>query len=463
MATYAFETITAAQALAITAGDTLTFGFAISANRVTVLYNASGTLTLEANGRTVEFGAALSPLSQAGRTEFSGGARLFVGEGGDNTLSGETGFATDDGLYGGAGADRLRGERGGDLLQGNTGADTLEGGAGGDVIYGGQDNDFIRIGVSDVLAGDDGRDFAQGNRGDDSILGQGTGDTLLGGQGADTIDGAGFLNGNLGDDVIFGRNGSDTILGEGGNDRIEGEIDIDFIDGGDGDDIITTQRADTVLGGLGNDTVTSHGGAQVRGGDGHDVVRGAGRLLGEEGDDTLQADTDNVGILDGGNGNDLVEGGREFGRAETLFGRAGADTLVGFAGRDLLSGGDGPDLFRYHEAGEATVFAQSVAELEHIAGWAAEDRLQFLTGRLPDGSRVSIAGTDANYAERTAADFFGANSAAFEAITAGKTFVAVQVGADVILFAKLSGDQGASDAIVLTGRTLADIGFDNIV
>lgn len=464
MATYAFETITAQQALAITAIDTLTFPLLARANQVTVIYNASGTITLESGGRSVEFGAALSGVSQARRLAFNGDDALLVGDGGENTLSGEAGFATDDGLYGGAGADRLTGQGGNDLLQGNAGADTLEGGFGSDVIYGGQDNDVIVTHGGGLFA-QGGFDFAQGNRGDDSILSQVARCTLLGGQGNDTIDGVGYLNGNLGDDSLYGRNGSDTILGEAGNDRIGVDGGVQVVDGGDGDDVVVADKAETMLGGLGNDTLTSNtGGASVvRGGDGDDLLRGRARLMGEDGNDTIQGG--GATILDGGVGNDWIEGlSGDFGGPETLFGRTGEDTLTGFKGIDVLAGGDGADVFRYSQPGEAPVFSgDTITGLEQIAGWAAEDRLQVFGALQQDGSRTSIAGSSANYTELTAADRASATAAAFAALDSGRSFVAVQVGADVIVFMNRNASSALADAVILVGRTLADIGPDNFV
>ena len=47
-------------------------------------------------------------------------------------------------------------------------------------------------------------------------------------------------------------------------------------------------------------------------------------------------------------------------------------------------------------------------------------------------------------------------------IAAGQNYVAVQVGADVIIFADSAGNDGTADsAVMLVGRTLADIAFGN--
>lgn len=214
MGNYAFETITSAQALAITAADTLTFSSGPT-NQVTVLYDPAspaatgGTISIMAGDRTVAFGVALATISQVGRLQVADGSRLFIGDDGANTASAPV-SSGNDALYGGGGADILEGGDGDDLLQGNAGGDYIVGGLGRDTIYGGQDNDYILCAVADepgVKFPNDEGNFAQGNKGNDTIVGGLGTDTLLGGQGDDMVigfGGADFLNGNLGDDFVGG-------------------------------------------------------------------------------------------------------------------------------------------------------------------------------------------------------------------------------------------------------------------
>jgi len=70
-----------------------------------------------------------------------------------------------------------------------------------------------------------------------------------------------------------------------------------------------------------------------------------------------------------------------------------------------------------------------------------------------------------DYLETTAADYASALSQANTAIGSGAyNFVAVAVGADVVVFADSAANNGgADDAVVLQGRSLADIGVSNIV
>ena len=217
MTTFVFETITAAQALSYSsASDALVFTNPTSTgSKMTVLFTAvpgtatvpattSVTLTDNADGKTVVFGAGI--LGETGIT-FPDGSQLIVGtSSGDATL---TGGALGDGIFGFDGNDTIDGGAGNDVLQGNAGNDNITAGAGNDTVFGGQGDDTI-----DVTAG---VNFAQGNKGNDTITAAAStsSNTILGGQNDDSIiGGAGsdFLNGNLGNDTIASGGGSDTIL-----------------------------------------------------------------------------------------------------------------------------------------------------------------------------------------------------------------------------------------------------------
>src|SRR4051812_25939707 len=117
MATYFFETITAAQALGFnaTTNDILVFSNpAASGAKTTVLFNAAtatsaATITVIDNttGRSVVFGATLAgegnPVA-GNAVVFPDGSNLFVGTAGNDTsVAPQTAFA--DGLFGGAGND----------------------------------------------------------------------------------------------------------------------------------------------------------------------------------------------------------------------------------------------------------------------------------------------------------------------------------------------------------------------
>jgi Ca2+-binding RTX toxin-like protein len=270
---------------------------------------------------------------------------------GDDWVSGGAG---NDALAGGFGADVLLGGDGSDIVLGGEGDDLLEGGAGDDVLYGEYSltapeflfNPFVStitaLSGNDVLDGGDGNDDLHGGEGDDSLYGGSGNDSLRGGTGND------FLDGGDGVDTLDGDDGIDLVHGGAGNDRLTDFQGGDTLYGDDGDDVFISGHesfytgSSMLIGGLGNDsyTIDSLGDIVVEAaGEGIDtvicygisyalsdnfenldlqgftttgmgnslnnVLRGGLSLEGLAGDDTLRG----VGRLDGGIGNDLLQGG----------------------------------------------------------------------------------------------------------------------------------------------------------
>ncbi len=93
-------------------------------------------------------------------------------------------------------------------------------------------------------------------------------------------------------------------------------------------------------GGAGNDFVEGANNADIlRGGDGDDEVYGLGgddNITGGDGDDGLYGGDGND-LIDGGNGNDYASGGNG---NDGITGGDGNDVLYGDAGDDNLDGGD---------------------------------------------------------------------------------------------------------------------------
>jgi Ca2+-binding RTX toxin-like protein len=339
MAAYSFETITAAQALAISGTDTLSISSG-TATSVTVAYltDGSGDISITLGATTMLFGSGIAALSQIpGQLSFADGSQLFIGDGNDNVFSSGAVVAA---AFGGDGSDNLVLNGPSGLLQGNAGADHLTGGQGDDTIYGGQGDDIIATGA--------GTNFAQGNKGNDTIVGGGVGDVLLGGQGNDNISGSGILDGNLGADTI---SGSGQLLGEGGDDSLSSTGGHDTLNGGDGDDTIS------------------------------------------------------------------VSGG-----FQSVTGGAGADTFI---------------------IGTGSTAPGSVAAITDWNG--AEDKLSF----------VGLAPVASNFTSVSATDY---NDAVFQAnhLTSQNhfSFVAVQIGPDLVIFGGGSG--GVTSVVDLVGRSLAD-------
>jgi Ca2+-binding RTX toxin-like protein len=225
--------------------------------------------------------------------------------------------------------------------------------------------------------------------------------------------------------TIFGDKGGDTIVaqasvthhisGAAGNDRITGQGARDNIHAGYGDD--------TVDAGGGNDWITDD--------------YGTNRLRGQEGDDTIS----------GGLQFDHMRGDAG---DDQLSGDDGGDIVVGGAGRDVMTGGDGADLFVF-AAGDSGVVQ---ARADVITDWSRDDAIAV--------GRGSAAG---GYLGSTQADFAQAAAFANERIGAGVVdYVAVAVGQDLVVFIDSRDNNGtADDAVILSGRGLADIAPANLI
>jgi len=196
------------------------------------------------------------------------GNDILASHDGDDTLVGADGndqlggYAGADDLAGGAGTDWLYGAEGADTLAGEAEADDLHGGAGADDLTGGAGNDSLSGDAGrDLLAGGAGDDLGIGGEGDDSLLGQAGDDALQGGTGAD------YLVGGSGADTLDGNDGNDTIWGDilGPQVARGGTIqagawttghdvpDVDFLNGGAGDDVLHTGVGSYASGGTGED------------------------------------------------------------------------------------------------------------------------------------------------------------------------------------------------------------------
>ncbi|WP_095180595.1 calcium-binding protein [Pseudomonas sp. Irchel 3F6] len=190
---------------------------------------------------------------------------------------------------------------------------------------------------------------------------------------------ADVLYGSAADDVILGLGGSDRLFGKAGDDRLFGDKQTtlenamadgdargkanrgDWLDGGQGDDLlIGTASRDVLLGGNDRDTLIGGAGDDVLSGDEttgaleqgwavkHATVTIAGGVTShrtvfskasinsasEGGDDVLygQGGKD---FIDGGWGEDLLDGGAD---DDFLKGNQGNDTLAGGSGNDVMLG-----------------------------------------------------------------------------------------------------------------------------
>jgi len=164
-------------------------------------------------------------------------------------------------------------------------------------------------------------------------------------------------------------------------------------------------------------------------------------LTGTSGNDVLKggAGGDTISGLDG---NDLLRGA---GRGDLLDGGGGNDTLVGGRGGDTLTGGAGEDVFLV--GGKVT---SDMAGLDVITDFThGDDRIGF-------GGRASLTGHDSETITPT--DYASALAQAKLDIGSGAVdIVFAQVGSNVVVFADSDLHDRVGGAIVLQGKTLADI------
>ncbi len=172
-------------------------------------------------------------------------------------------------------------------------------------------------------------------------------------------------------------------------------------------------------------------------------------------DDPAGDDRGGAAAIRGGASDDSLAGGAADDRlrggdgADTLSGGAGADTLDGGHGADQLTGGPGADVFQIDGG------AKTLAGLDRILDFThGQDKLVF----DDDG----LVATPANFATGSAADYAAALADANAKLASGADYVAVQVGGDVVVFAAELGEHHVESAVLLVGRTLADISASDI-
>jgi Ca2+-binding RTX toxin-like protein len=247
----------------------------------------------------------------------------------------------------------------GDLITGTEWADTLSGGLGNDTISG--------LGGNDNLSGRDGNDILDGGTGDDFLTGSVGNDTIIGGVGRDTASFQGAVSGVSvtlvnGAGVAMGGDGTDTLSSIEG---IQGSYFDDYISLGDSD-----TNGGHMFGNAGNDTLIGGvtGYQSLNGGSGDDVIDGgAGWDTANYSNDAYDNNgslaitgrgvvvnlvtgtaTDNWGNQDVLRNIEQVEGSRF---DDTLTGDAGDNYLIGGLGSDLITGNAGSDYAGYDRSG----------------------------------------------------------------------------------------------------------------
>ncbi len=263
-------------------------------------------------------------------------------------------------LSGGDGNDTLNGNVGSNYLSGGAGNDTLNGGSGGDLLDGGPGADVFRGG-----AGSDSADYRQYSAritvdidgvADDGAAGEAD-NVLTDVEGIDGGSGNDVLTGSAAPDSLYGSAGDDSLNGLGGNDALTGGAGNDRLTGGAGRDTAfagagSSDGADTFSGGAGVDHVSyrlrsgpvtvSLNGVPDDGtaGEGDNNLADVENASGTVGPDTITGNA-SANTLEGDHGNDTLTGGPG---PDVLRGGDGADTLHGTEGDDQLGGGPDNDV-----------------------------------------------------------------------------------------------------------------------
>ena len=265
------------------------------------------------------------------------------------------------------------GTRGPDRLVGTSGPDVVVGRGGRDVIKGLEGNDRICAGRgSDEVSAGRGRDDVRGGTGRDAVRG---------GRGSDD------LAGKRGSDRVGGNRGFDGVTGGWGDDHVSGGRGADFLAEGRGDDTVVTGGGffHDILMGAGDDAIT--GGRSVfdfvdyrrspssvsvnltvgsSSGYGTDSLARIERVTGSESGDVLVGN-DRTNSFFGLRGDDVISALGDPGDASGLRDIFNGDFLEGGPGDDILDGGDGFDASSYFNASDPIV-ADLVAGTARGAG-----------------------------------------------------------------------------------------------
>lgn len=388
----------------------------------------------------------------AGTDSITGRVNFIAGSGNDTIASLLTiGIAS---LVGGAGNDSIYAQSSLAYIAGDAGNDTIAHliSNGPSTLLGGSGDDYIKLLSTDSS----------------NYL-----DTVQGGDGFDVLDYSGFLNlGAYVDDKITGI---EKIIGSNQGDRFHIRTGTLFIDGGAGNDLISTLSSldalsnDTFKGGSGNDTLIGFlGNNQLDGGADSDWVdysfRGTGlnidlRLstaqnMGGGFADTLlsienilatqQADTlignELANTLQGNGGNDV------------LSGEAGDDLLIGGTGNDSFNGGVGNDTVSFQHSGAAVNVTLGSA-LAQSTGGAGVDTLQAIEALIGSSFNDTLIG------DALANTLIG--GAGVDSLVGGNGADVYYVDAAADIIKEISTDTGVDSLYASADYSMASIHVEN--
>ena len=302
--------------------------------------------------------------NNAERINGLGGNDTVWGDGGNDTIEGGDG---NDFLHGGAGDDLITDSQGDDFLWGDAGNDTINSGSGIDQVFGGDGDDVIRGGLNpDILNGEIGNDLIYGDDGAVSY-------ELVNGAFVEVMDKAGdadVIDAGEGNDTVFGGGGDDIIDGGNGNDVMYGGLGNDAMTGGFGNDVFVMDASDigfgnSMIGGPDRDTVdySASVGSGLPDAQGNrpgisidlnpvvpiiapigappiaDLFLSIDEVIGSNFNDTIRGGASlplNLGLITDEFGNPV-----NFGTAAFPLFRTETVTIDGGAGNDVIEGGDG--------------------------------------------------------------------------------------------------------------------------
>lgn len=239
--------------------------------------------------------------------------------------------------------------------------------------------------------GTSGNDYIEGNNlGNFIDAGEGN-NVVIGGSGNDEIvagNGNNFISSGAGDDTIVVGNGNNALLGGDGNDFIGAGSGNDVISGGNGNDQILAGDGDNLVdAGSGDDYIGT--------GEGNDIISGG------SGNDIIQAG-DGDDVISGGDGVDLISGDGSTAGDETVDGNVYYTTSD-----DTLLGGEGNDTFVIgsQEDAEEVVIIGGVSDLDNEGEEARYTDLEDDDGTVYDTvNDVRIEIEDLEMAEQTETD-----------------------------------------------------------
>lgn len=348
--------LTTAQTAGAGAGDTL-----IDIENITGSLVSANTLT---GGNTTD--NRLVGGSAADRLIGGGMNDTLIGGAGNDVIFGDYVDTFSTAVGSADGNDVLEGGAGNDILIGGLGNDILRGGDGDDTLVGGIGN--ATTSLTAVYTNDGGNDTFDGGDGTDTAYAYYTGRAggvsfdlgSLEGNSAITLDGANIGSFTSVERVIFrGGTGNDNVRGGGTADTLVGNEGDDILDGWYGNDTLSGGLGnDTLNGGEGLDTATYvnatagvnvdlriQGTAQDTGGEGVDTLIGIEYLTGSSFGDTLRGNDEFNLIID-----NAVATTATAGQTDALYGYGGDDSILvtratgTVATNIIMDGGDGNDI-----------------------------------------------------------------------------------------------------------------------